>query len=157
MDTPKYCKFAFISLNKTLLESSAWNTLASKQIRVFIYLWSCLQWYKQKKKKAIPSNNGDIAVSTVKMREKLGISKQTCSKAIHKLIEVGLIRLTRVGENTKVILTGDIEQIDNVYTNETSNGLTYAVEKFKESELAGHITFRKGERSKLATAAAKLL
>ena len=65
--------------------------------------------------------------------------------------------ITRVGENTKIVLTGDIEQIDNVYTNETSNGLTYAVEKFKESELAGHITFRKGERSKLATAAAKLL
>ena len=65
--------------------------------------------------------------------------------------------ITRIGENTKIVLTGDIEQIDNVYTNETSNGLTYAVEKFKESELAGHITFRKGERSKLATVAAKLL
>jgi PhoH-like ATPase len=65
--------------------------------------------------------------------------------------------ITRVGEGTKVVLTGDIEQIDNVYTNETNNGLTYAVEKFKPSELAGHITFRKGERSKLATAAAKLL
>tara|TARA_Y100000593_G_scaffold93747_1_gene189869 strand:- start:5479 stop:6822 length:1344 start_codon:yes stop_codon:yes gene_type:complete len=65
--------------------------------------------------------------------------------------------ITRIGENTKIVLTGDIEQIDNVYTNETSNGLTYAVEKFKESELAGHITFRKGERSRLATAAAKLL
>jgi PhoH-like ATPase len=65
--------------------------------------------------------------------------------------------ITRIGENTKIVLTGDIEQIDNVYTNETSNGLTYAVEKFKDSELAGHITFRKGERSKLATVAAKLL
>jgi PhoH-like ATPase len=39
--------------------------------------------------------------------------------------------LTRVGENTKIVLTGDIEQIDNIYTNETSNGLTYAVEKFR--------------------------
>jgi PhoH-like ATPase len=65
--------------------------------------------------------------------------------------------LTRVGENTKIVLTGDIEQIDNVYTNETSNGLTYAVEKFKESVLSGHITFKKGERSKLATEASKLL
>tara|TARA_R110002110_G_scaffold112353_6_gene279407 strand:+ start:471 stop:1814 length:1344 start_codon:yes stop_codon:yes gene_type:complete len=65
--------------------------------------------------------------------------------------------ITRIGENTKIVLTGDIEQIDNVYTNETSNGLTYAVEKFKASELAGHITFKKGERSKLATEAAKLL
>ena len=65
--------------------------------------------------------------------------------------------ITRIGENTKIVLTGDIEQIDNVYTNETSNGLAYAVEKFKDSELSGHVTFRKGERSKLATAASKIL
>lgn len=65
--------------------------------------------------------------------------------------------LTRVGESTKIVLTGDIEQIDNIYTNETSNGLTYAIEKFKESTLSGHITFKKGERSKLATEASKLL
>lgn len=65
--------------------------------------------------------------------------------------------ITRIGENTKIILTGDIEQIDNIYTNETSNGLAYAIEKFKHSDLSGHVTFRKGERSKLATAAAKIL
>ena len=65
--------------------------------------------------------------------------------------------LTRVGEGTKIVLTGDVEQIDNVYTNETSNGLAYAVEKFKNSPLAGHITFQKGERSKIATLASKLL
>jgi PhoH-like ATPase len=53
--------------------------------------------------------------------------------------------LTRVGENTKIVLTGDIEQIDNIYTNETSNGLTYAVEKFKSHDISGHITFLKGE------------
>jgi len=65
--------------------------------------------------------------------------------------------ITRVGEGTKIILTGDIEQIDNIYTNETSNGLTYAIEKFKNSELVGHITFKKGERSKIATLASKVL
>ena len=65
--------------------------------------------------------------------------------------------ITRVGENTKIVLTGDIEQIDNVYTNETSNGLAYAVEKFKTSDLAGHITFRRGERSRIATEASKIL
>ena len=65
--------------------------------------------------------------------------------------------ITRVGEDTKLILTGDIEQIDNVYVDETSNGLTYAVEKFKEYSLAGHITFTKGERSAIATLAAKIL
>ena len=65
--------------------------------------------------------------------------------------------ITRIGENTKIVLTGDIEQIDNVYTNETSNGLTYAIEKLKGSHLSGHVTFKKGERSKLATEASKLL
>ena len=65
--------------------------------------------------------------------------------------------ITRVGENTKIVLTGDIEQIDNIYTNETSNGLAYAVEKFKSSDLSGHITFTKGERSRIATEASKIL
>ena len=65
--------------------------------------------------------------------------------------------ITRVGENTKIVLTGDIEQIDNVYTNETSNGLAYAVEKFKPSDLAGHVTFKRGERSRIATEASKIL
>jgi len=65
--------------------------------------------------------------------------------------------LTRVGENTKIVMTGDIEQIDNVYVDETSNGLTYVVEKLKEHDLAGHITLTKGERSKVATLAAKIL
>ncbi len=65
--------------------------------------------------------------------------------------------LTRVGEGTKVILTGDIEQIDNVYLDETSNGLTYVIEKFKEQSMSGHITLIKGERSKVATLSSKLL
>ena len=65
--------------------------------------------------------------------------------------------ITRVGENTKIILTGDIEQIDNLYTNETSNGLAYAVERFKVSNLSGHVTFTRGERSRIATLASKIL
>ena len=65
--------------------------------------------------------------------------------------------LTRVGEGTKIVLTGDIEQIDNIYINETSSGLVHAVEKFKELDLSGHVTLRKGERSRVATMAAKYL
>jgi predicted ribonuclease YlaK len=65
--------------------------------------------------------------------------------------------LTRVGENSKIVLTGDIEQIDNVYLDAVSNGLAIAVEKFKESDITGHCTMVKGERSKLATLAAKVL
>ena len=65
--------------------------------------------------------------------------------------------LTRVGEGTKIVLTGDIEQIDNVNIDETSNGLTYAIEKLKYYDITGHITFIKGERSKVATLSAKTL
>ncbi len=72
---------------------------------------------------------------------------------IHELKTI----ITRVGENTKIILTGDIEQIDSVYLDGTSNGLSYAVEKFKNHGLAGHITLVKGERSKVATLASKIL
>jgi len=65
--------------------------------------------------------------------------------------------ITRIGDGTKVVLTGDIEQIDNSYVNEISNGLAHTVEKFKEFPIAGHVTFRKGERSELATLASKVL
>jgi len=65
--------------------------------------------------------------------------------------------ITRVGEGTKVVLTGDIEQIDNAYIDETSNGLTYAVEKFKNHSLAGHVTLSRGERSAVATLASEIL
>ena len=65
--------------------------------------------------------------------------------------------MTRVGEGTKLVLTGDIEQIDNVYVDETSSGLVHAVEKFKRTSLTGHITLKKGERSRLATLAAEIL
>ena len=65
--------------------------------------------------------------------------------------------ITRIGDGTKIILTGDIEQIDNIYVNETSNGLAHAVENFKQYPIAGHVTFKKGERSELATLASKVL
>ena len=65
--------------------------------------------------------------------------------------------ITRVGENTKIVLTGDIEQIDNVHVDTFTNGLTYAVEKFKEYSIAGHVTLLRGERSELATLASKIL
>lgn len=65
--------------------------------------------------------------------------------------------LTRVGENSKIVLTGDVEQIDNVYLDAVSNGLAIAIEKFKGSEITGTCTLLKGERSKLATLAAKVL
>lgn len=65
--------------------------------------------------------------------------------------------ITRVGENTKIVLTGDIEQVDNTMLDSLSNGLTYAVEKFKNHSIAGHVTLKTGERSALATLASQIL
>jgi len=65
--------------------------------------------------------------------------------------------ITRAGEGTKIVLTGDPYQIDNPYIDSSSNGLTFAVEKFKDQEIAGHVTLTKGERSCLAELAANLL
>ncbi|MEI6209167.1 MAG: PhoH family protein [Desulfuromonadales bacterium] len=65
--------------------------------------------------------------------------------------------VTRVGEGTKIVLTGDPYQIDNPYVDASSNGLTYLVEKFKNERIAAHVTLTKGERSELAELAANLL
>lgn len=65
--------------------------------------------------------------------------------------------LTRVGEGSKIVLTGDVEQIDNPYVDFASNGLTHAVERLKRFEFTGHITLHKCERSRLAEAAAEAL
>lgn len=65
--------------------------------------------------------------------------------------------ITRVGEGTKIIITGDIEQIDNPYVDFADNGLTHVIERFKDHEIAGHITLKKGERSVLADLAAQIL
>lgn len=65
--------------------------------------------------------------------------------------------ITRVGENTKVILTGDCYQIDNPFIDGSNNGLTYVIERFKHEPIAGHVTLTKGERSELAELATNLL
>jgi PhoH-like ATPase len=65
--------------------------------------------------------------------------------------------VTRIGEGTKLILTGDPEQIDHPYLDADSNGLTYLVEKLKAEKISGHVMLTKGERSRVAELAAKLL
>jgi len=65
--------------------------------------------------------------------------------------------ITRVGEDTKIVLTGDAYQIDNPYVDSTNNGLVHAVNRFRGEPLAGHVTLSKGERSQLAERAATLL
>ena len=65
--------------------------------------------------------------------------------------------ITRAGEGTKIVLTGDPYQIDNPYLDVDNNGLTFVIERFKTVEVAAHVTLAKGERSELATLAAELL
>ncbi len=65
--------------------------------------------------------------------------------------------LTRAGDNTKIVLTGDCYQIDNPYVDSSSNGLAYVVERMKQEEISGHVSLVKGERSLLAELASNLL
>jgi len=72
---------------------------------------------------------------------------------IHELKTI----ITRAGENSKIILMGDIEQIDTPYIDRYSNGLSVVIDKFKDSPLSGHIHLNRGRRSELANEANKLL
>jgi PhoH-like ATPase len=65
--------------------------------------------------------------------------------------------ITRAGENTKIIFTGDVHQIDTPYLDEQSNGLSYVIDRLKGNRLFAHITLEKGERSELANLANELL
>jgi PhoH-like ATPase len=65
--------------------------------------------------------------------------------------------ITRAGENTKIIFTGDIFQIDTPYLDTHSNGLSYLIDKMKNHPLYAHMTLEKGERSELANVASLML
>lgn len=65
--------------------------------------------------------------------------------------------VTRAGQGTKVVLTGDAYQIDNPYVDSSTSGLTYSVERFKGQRISAHVTLNKGERSELAELAANIL
>jgi len=65
--------------------------------------------------------------------------------------------ISRVGRDTKIVLTGDPHQIDNPYLDSNSNGLTFVVERLRGQPLAGHVTLTKSERSELAGIAADVL
>jgi PhoH-like ATPase len=65
--------------------------------------------------------------------------------------------ITRAGDNTKIILTGDPYQIDQPYIDSSNNGLTITSERFKKEKIAGHVTLTKGERSDLAELATHVL
>jgi PhoH-like ATPase len=65
--------------------------------------------------------------------------------------------LTRAGPGTKMVCLGNVEQIDSPYLTETSSGLTFAVDRFKDWQHSGHVTLMRGERSRLADYASQML
>lgn len=65
--------------------------------------------------------------------------------------------VTRAGDDTKIVLTGDSFQIDNPYVDSANNGLVYLVDRFKDETISAHISLTKGERSKLSELASNLL
>ncbi|HVY61922.1 MAG TPA: PhoH family protein, partial [Planctomycetota bacterium] len=65
--------------------------------------------------------------------------------------------ISRAGDETKLVLTGDPFQIDNPYLDAASNGLSFLAERMKTQQVAGHILFTRSERSKLASVAAEIL
>ena len=65
--------------------------------------------------------------------------------------------ITRAGDGTKIVFTGDIQQIDHPYLDKKSNGLTYLISRMKNQNMYAHITLEKGERSQLADLASELL
>ena len=81
------------------------------------------------------------------------IMDESQNSTIHELKTV----ITRIGENSKIVLLGDIDQIDTPYIDSYSNGLTIVGEKFKNESIAGHVQLKKGERSYLSSIAAKII
>jgi len=65
--------------------------------------------------------------------------------------------ITRAGPGSKIVCLGNISQIDTPYLTETTSGITYVVDRFKEWHYSGHITLQRGERSRLADKANEIL
>jgi PhoH-like ATPase len=103
--------------------------------------------------------NGKIELEALTYIRGRSIPKQfiICDESQNLSPHVIKTILTRVGRGSKIIFTGDPEQIDHPYLDASSNGLSYLVEKIKEEEISGHITLLKGERSGIAELGARLL
>ena len=103
--------------------------------------------------------NGKIELEALTYIRGRSIPKQfiICDESQNLSPHVIKTILTRVGRGSKIIFTGDPEQIDHPYLDASSNGLSYLVEKIKAEEISGHITLIKGERSGIAELGARLL
>jgi PhoH-like ATPase len=103
--------------------------------------------------------NGKIELEALTYIRGRSIPKQfiICDESQNLSPHVIKTILTRVGRGSKIIFTGDPEQIDHPYLDASSNGLSYLVDRIKGEEISGHITLIKGERSGIAELGARLL
>ena len=130
-------------------------------------LWDNLKVIKSqyrensRKKKWIEElqNNGDLTITALNfirgrsLTNVIFIIDEAQNLTPHEIKTI----ITRAGEGTKIIFTGDIHQIDTPYLDENSNGLSYVIDKMKGNDLFAHIKLEKGERSELADLANRLL
>ncbi len=130
-------------------------------------LWDNLNFIKnqfgenEKKRKAIDEMQAQGKITICPLAFIRGRSLSNCIFIVDEAQnltphEVKTI-ITRAGENSKVILTGDVRQIDTPYLDEQSNGMSYVIERLKGQDLYCHITLEKGERSELANLANEML
>ncbi|MEZ4799817.1 MAG: PhoH family protein [Flavobacteriales bacterium] len=130
-------------------------------------LWDNLNFIKnqfgenEKKRKAIDEMQAHGKITICPLAFIRGRSLTNCIMIVDEAQnltphEVKTI-ITRAGENTKIILTGDVRQIDTPYLDEQSNGLSFVIERLKGQDLFCHVTLEKGERSELANLANEML
>ncbi len=130
-------------------------------------LWDNLNFIKnqfgdnEKKRKAIEEMQAQGKITICPLAFIRGRSLSNCVFIVDEAQnltphEVKTI-ITRAGENTKVILTGDVRQIDTPYLDEQSNGMSYVIERLKGQDLYCHVTLERGERSELANLANEML
>ena len=103
--------------------------------------------------------NGQIEVAPIPyirgrtFNDSFIIVDEAQNATIHELKTI----ITRVGQNSKIVLLGDIDQIDTPYIDKRSNGLSIVIDKFKNSKLAAHVHLNRGQRSGLASEASNIL
>ncbi|MFM7814536.1 MAG: PhoH family protein [Flavobacteriales bacterium] len=130
-------------------------------------LWDNLNYIKnqfgenEKKRKAIDEMQSQGKITICPLAFIRGRSLSNCVMIVDEAQnltphEVKTI-ITRAGENTKIVLTGDVRQIDTPYLDEQSNGMSYVIERLKGQDLYCHITLERGERSELANLANEML
>jgi PhoH-like ATPase len=103
--------------------------------------------------------NGDIEIAPLAymrgrtFNDSFVVVDEAQNASIHELKTI----ITRLGKDSKIVLLGDTDQVDTPYIDSFSNGLTITVERFKEEALSGHVHLHKGQRSKIASIASKIL